>query len=140
MSRAIVLRCVLGFLLVTALFTVPSSAQQTLALPADSPRWDLQQGAQIAGYRGRKCLLLNGGASVIKHFEMRDAVIDVESASQSRRANQSFGHGQSCREDGRIQHFRDSETNALSLLLRLKKITNQQCEIIVLRGGPFLDG
>lgn len=78
MSIAIVPRCVLTFFLLTALFTVSLSAQQTLALPADSPRWDLQQGAQIAEYQGRKCLLLNGGAAVIKDFQMRDAVIDVD--------------------------------------------------------------
>jgi hypothetical protein len=59
--------------------------QQKLALPADSPRWDLQEGAKAAEYLGRKCLLLNGGAAVVKDFEMRDGVIDMDVATPARR-------------------------------------------------------
>ena len=54
---------------------------QTLSLPADSPRWDLQGQAKTSEYQGRKCLFLDGGAAVVKDFEMRDAVIDVDIAS-----------------------------------------------------------
>ena len=54
---------------------------QPLSVPPDSPRWDLQGEAKPAEYLGRKCLLLNGGAAVLKDFEMRDAVIDVDVAT-----------------------------------------------------------
>ncbi len=66
---------------VVLLATVPPlSAQgpQSLAVPADSPRWDLQGQAKAAEVQGRKCLQLDGGAAVLKDFEMRDAVVDVD--------------------------------------------------------------
>jgi hypothetical protein len=58
-----------------------SQTVQTLAIPADSPRWDLQGQAKLAEYQGRKCLLIDGGAAIVKDFEMRDAVIDVDVAT-----------------------------------------------------------
>jgi hypothetical protein len=54
---------------------------QPLSVSPDSPRWDLQGEAKPAEYLGRKCLLLNGGAAVLKDFEMRDAIIDVDVAT-----------------------------------------------------------
>lgn len=72
-------------ILILVTFTSDSHAQQSLALPPDSPRWELQQGAEVADYQGRKCLLLNGGAAVIKDFEMRDAIIDVDVATPANR-------------------------------------------------------
>ena len=62
-----------------------SQTQATLAVPSDSPRWDLQGQAKATEYLGRKCLLLDGGAAVLKDFEMRDAVIDVDVATPARR-------------------------------------------------------
>lgn len=41
--------------------------------------------AKVAEYQGRKCLLLNGGAAVLKDFEMRDGVIDVDVATPAKR-------------------------------------------------------
>ena len=58
-----------------------SRAQQPLAVPPDSLRWDLQGEAKLAEYQGRKCLLIDGGAAVLKDFEMRDGVIDVDIAT-----------------------------------------------------------
>jgi hypothetical protein len=58
---------------------------QTLSVPPDSPRWDLQGQAKVTEYLGRKCLLLDGGAAVLKDFEMRDAVIDVDVATPAKR-------------------------------------------------------
>jgi hypothetical protein len=55
-----------------------SQTPATLSVPPDSPRWGLQGQAQAAEYQGRKCLLLEGGAAVVKDFEMRDGVIDVD--------------------------------------------------------------
>jgi len=58
---------------------------QTLSVPADSPRWDLQGQAKVTEYQGRKSLLLDGGAAVLKDFEMRDGVIDVDVATPAKR-------------------------------------------------------
>ena len=59
--------------------------QQTLSVPVDSPRWDLEGQAKQAEYQGRKGLLLNGGAAVLKDFEMRDGAIDVDVATPAKR-------------------------------------------------------
>ena len=64
-----------------ALLFAGRAKSQPLSVPPDSPRWDLQGEAKPAEYLGRKCLLLNGGAAVLKDFEMRDAVIDVDVAT-----------------------------------------------------------
>jgi hypothetical protein len=58
--------------------TPPPQTAQTISVPADSPRWDLQGEAKLAEYQGRKCLLIDGGAAIVKDFEMRDGVIDVD--------------------------------------------------------------
>ena len=62
-----------------------SQTPQTLSVPADSPRWDLQQAAKVADYLGRKCLAIDGGAAVLKDFEMRDGVLDVDVATPAKR-------------------------------------------------------
>ena len=58
---------------------------QTLSIPPDSPRWQLEGQAKAAEYQGRKCLLLDGGAAILKDFEMRDGVIDVDVATPANR-------------------------------------------------------
>jgi hypothetical protein len=60
-----------------------SQSSQTLSVAADSPRWDLQGQAKVTEYQGRKCLLIDGGAAILKDFEMRDGVIDVDVATPS---------------------------------------------------------
>lgn len=62
-----------------------SQTSQTLSIPADSPRWDLEERAKPAEYQGRKCLFLDGGAAVLKDFELRDGVIDVDVATPASR-------------------------------------------------------
>ncbi len=54
---------------------------QPLSVPPDSSRWDLQGNAKPAEYQGRKSLLIDGGAAILKDFEMRDGVIDVDVAT-----------------------------------------------------------
>jgi len=56
-----------------------------LSVPPDSPRWEMQGAARVDEYLGRKCILLDGGAAVLKDFEMRDGVIDVDVATGARR-------------------------------------------------------
>jgi len=67
-----------------------SQTPQSLSVPPDSPRWDLEGQAKVAEYQGRKCLLLDGGAAVLKDFEMRDGVIDVDVATPARRGFVGF--------------------------------------------------
>lgn len=74
--------CALAFLLRTM---AVGQNVETLSIPPDSPRWDLQQNAQPAEYLGRKCLKLDGGAAVLKDFEMRDGVVDVDVAASAKR-------------------------------------------------------
>ena len=71
-----------------ALFLAPAAHSQTpptFSVPADSPRWDLQGQAKVVDYQGRKSLFLDGGAAVLKDFEMRDGVIDVDVATPASR-------------------------------------------------------
>jgi len=67
------------------LAALPVAGQQTLAVPADSARWDLQGEAKAAEYQGHKALVLDGGAALLKDFEMRDGVIDVDVATSAKR-------------------------------------------------------
>jgi hypothetical protein len=66
------------------------SQTQTLSLPPDSPRWELEGNAKATEYLGRKCLLLDGGAATVKDFEMRDGVVDVDVAASSARGFAGF--------------------------------------------------
>jgi len=58
---------------------------QTLSLAPDSPRWEFEGQAKPVDYQGRKSLFLDGGAAVIKDFELRDGVIDVDVATPANR-------------------------------------------------------
>ncbi|MBV9959043.1 MAG: hypothetical protein JO360_11510 [Acidobacteria bacterium] len=76
----------MSFVLLTAWCAAAEARMgQTLNVPADSPRWELQGQAQVTEYQGRKCLLLDGGAAVLKDFELRDGVIDVDVATPASR-------------------------------------------------------
>ena len=67
-----------------------AAASQTLSVPPDSPRWDLQGQAKVEDFLGRKSLSLKGGAAVLKDFEMRDGVIDVDVATTAERGFLGF--------------------------------------------------
>lgn len=58
---------------------------QTLSVPPDSPRWELEGEARTTDYQGRKCLFLNGGGATLKNFELRDGVVDVDVATPASR-------------------------------------------------------
>src|SRR5579871_2051868 len=70
-----------GALILFFLFVAPTAFSETLSVPADSPRWELEGKATVSQYQGRKSLLLDGGAALLKDFAMRDAVIDVDVAT-----------------------------------------------------------
>src|SRR5262245_20046884 len=58
---------------------------QTLSMPPDSPRWDVQGHARPTEYLGRRALLLDGGAAIVKDFQMRDGSVDVDVATPASR-------------------------------------------------------
>ena len=68
-------------ILAAVLLVSASAAAQELALPPDSPRWELEGKAIVDEYQGRKCLTLDGGGASIRDFELRDGVIDVDVAT-----------------------------------------------------------
>ncbi len=61
------------------------SPSSLLEVPPGSARWDLQGQAQATSYLGRRCLQLDGGAALLKDFEMADGVIDVDIATPAPR-------------------------------------------------------
>lgn len=61
-----------------AAVTPPSPLGTALAVPADSPRWELEANAKPVDFQGRKCLMLDGGAATVKDLELRDGVVDVD--------------------------------------------------------------
>src|SRR3954471_2944428 len=65
--------------------TATTQSAQTLSIPPDSPRWELEGQAKTAEYQGRQCLFLDGGAAILKDFEMRDGVLDVDVATPASR-------------------------------------------------------
>ncbi len=77
----------LALIALTLLCAVAARPQagESLSVPPESPRWDLEGNAKPAEHQGRKCLLIDGGAAVLKDFEMRDGVIDVDVATPAAR-------------------------------------------------------
>ena len=68
-------------LLINCAVAAYPQAGQLISLPPDSARWDLEGQVKVAEYQGRKALLISGGAAVLKDFEMRDGIIDVDVAT-----------------------------------------------------------
>ena len=64
---------------------VRTQSSQTLSIPPDSSRWELEGQAKATEYLGRKCLYLDGGAATLKDLELRDGVIDVDIATPATR-------------------------------------------------------
>ena len=62
-----------------------TAALQDISMAPDSPRWELEGQAKATEYQGRKSLYLDGGAALVKDFEMRDGVIDVDIATPATR-------------------------------------------------------
>ena len=69
----------------SAATNINNHAQGTVAVPADSPRWELQGQAKPVDYQGRKCLFLDGGTAVVKDLELRDGVVDVDVSTPATR-------------------------------------------------------
>jgi len=71
-------RLALAVLLLAFTAAAPAQTFDTLTVPADSPRWELQGEAKPAKYQGRNTLYLNGGLAVLKDFDFRDGIVDVD--------------------------------------------------------------
>jgi hypothetical protein len=79
---------VLAFLFASAAHSQTPATQptpETLSIPPDSPRWDLQGNAKVTEHQGRQALMLNGAQAIVKNFEMRDAVLDVDVSTPASR-------------------------------------------------------
>lgn len=74
--------CFLVLIFKSVSYSQPSPAT---SVPPDSAHWDFQAQAKPADYQGRNSLLVDGGAAVLKDFEMRDGVIDVDVATPAKR-------------------------------------------------------
>jgi len=85
MQIRIALIYLLTFVAASSSYAASSSQLQSLSLPADSPRWELQGEVKTAEYQGRKSIYINGGSAVVKDFEMRDGVVDVDVATPASR-------------------------------------------------------
>jgi hypothetical protein len=83
MMRTIAMRLA-GSALAWLAAVVPQAAPP-LAVPPESPRWELEGQARPADYLGRKALLLDGGAAILKDLELRDGVVDVDVATPASR-------------------------------------------------------
>lgn len=75
----------LNFSIAPNVSAAQTQTPQTLSVPSDSPRWELEGQAKATEYQGRQCLFLNGGGATLKDFEMRDGVIDVDVATPASR-------------------------------------------------------
>ncbi len=62
-----------------------AGAPAPLALPPDSPRWELEGQAKVVEHQGRKSLFLDGGAAVVKDLDFRDGVIDLDVSTPATR-------------------------------------------------------
>jgi hypothetical protein len=60
------------------LFAAMPMLGQTMSVPPDSPRWELDGQAKVVEYQGRKSLFLDGGGAELKDLDMRDGVIDAD--------------------------------------------------------------
>ena len=78
-------------LMLFAAITVPSTqlvhaqVAQAQSIPMDSSRWELEGQAKVTDYQNRKSLFLDGGAAILKDFQLRDGVIDVDVATPANR-------------------------------------------------------
>lgn len=85
MSRLVWQLAALGVLAVLPAAATGAAAAGVVAVPADSPRWELQGEAKVTEYLGRQSIYLDGGAAVLKDLDVRDAVVDVDVATTASR-------------------------------------------------------
>jgi len=79
------MKMLLCALALAAMLGEAAGTSGALQVAADSPRWDLQGNAKVTAHRGQRCLQLDGGAAVLKDFELSDGVIDVDVATPATR-------------------------------------------------------
>jgi hypothetical protein len=65
--------------------SIAAGRLDTLEVAPGSARWDLRGDAKAVVYHGRQCLQLDGGAALLKDFELTDGVVDVDVATPAMR-------------------------------------------------------
>ena len=73
----------IGLMLLTP--AMLATAADTFEVAPRSARWELEGNAKPAVYRGKQCLQLDGGAALLKDFELSDGVVDVDVATPAAR-------------------------------------------------------
>ena len=99
-------------------------------MPPDSPRWQIEGEGRLGEYLGRQALRLDGGAAILKDFELRDGVLDVDVATPARRGFFGFmfrvgEHAQNYEEVYLRQH-KSGEPDAIQYTPVLKTGRNWQ--------------
>ncbi|MGH7245179.1 MAG: hypothetical protein ACREJD_17335 [Phycisphaerales bacterium] len=56
-----------------------------VSVAPDSDRWEIEGKGRVAEFLGRKALCLEGGAAILKDFELKDGVIDFDVATAAKR-------------------------------------------------------
>jgi hypothetical protein len=79
------MKMLLGLLVLVPLLSIAAGSSDTLQVAPSAARWDLQGNAKATVYRGRQCLQLDGGAALLKDFELTDGVVDVDVATPATR-------------------------------------------------------
>ncbi len=95
----------LFILFILALFfsSANNSLTQTLSIPPDTAHWELEGNANITEYLDRKCIYLNGAAAIVKNYEMRDCIIDLDVSTSAKRG--FFGIDFRVSDDGRNAEY-----------------------------------
>jgi hypothetical protein len=62
-----------------------AAASDPVAVPPNSPRWELEGNARVVDHQGRKALFLDGAAATLKDLDFRDGVIDVDVSTPATR-------------------------------------------------------
>jgi hypothetical protein len=114
-----------------------SAQTNSLSVPPDSSRWDLQGNAKVTQSQGRKCLLLEGGAAVLKDFVMRDAVMDMDVTTTRKRG--FFGVQFRVDEEGKNGEwvYLRAHKSALPDAMQYTPIINQEATWQIYNGPGF---
>ena len=72
------MKMLLKLLVLAPALSIAAGRLDTLEAAPGSARWDLQGNAKAVVYQDRRCLQLDGGAALLKDFELTDGVVDVD--------------------------------------------------------------
>lgn len=108
LTRTMWIRTLLWLCLFTCLVSI--SVAQSISIPADSARWQLEGEAKVADYLGRRCLWLDGGVAAVRDFEITDGVIDLDMAGNGARGFYNLFFRRQPNGDGEQVYLRPHKT------------------------------